>query len=512
MGVETLPDDVLGDIFLTLDRMYHPFPSSRKEPHSLEEKFWLAQVCASWRATALSLPLLWANATLRTPADAACLLIALARSALIPLDVRIRWEEDTPWARGLNPAATHCVVNALLGHSSHLKRLSLEWNVGVPDALGRLLGTGAEFPMLEEIIALGGNPFPCRVDISAPQLRLLSLHYQEYHIWEHLFTSKLRRLEIRTCYPFISAARIQTLIFRGCPNVCDLTLHTGLASDSFRDLASTPLRHVRSLSLRMMNTHEMVDIIRAGFAATIPDLAVETPDFRVSDGMKALIAELLRGITVTGVEFDTDYTLTLSAFGQGALGAARRSFPACLLPSLCWPDLWAELVAHNVGHTLRVLDFTCDKWNVLVPAIATHPLGGQEVELRLQLYSSSFDPEYIPKHGYWEDDDDFVTDEDDEPVYYKCILIPMPLHISNLRRIVFTDLGHYTGPDDEIISRVEYIGKILDVVSSDSKTVEVCVSRAGLEEDQDPVSVQAFVEKYSSGAWTLCDHCSDAVD
>ncbi|KZV82099.1 hypothetical protein EXIGLDRAFT_779005 [Exidia glandulosa HHB12029] len=283
----------------------------------------------------------------------------------------------------------------------------------------------------------------------------------------------------------------------------------------------------------------MVDILRTGFAHIVPEITTLVSDYSMSGEMKALLAELLRGITLTNLEFSWTHRLDLVDRDQGM----RRIISSwtAVAGEWNWRELWAELASRNVNHTLRVLELSCVNWNEIIPAIAAHPLGAQDVELVVELYGSSFDYKYTYNDEVYSDDDDDEEEENDDDYVdvddddndngnesaqnedeeeapaptpkpsrererFERELVPVPLNIPNLRRIVLTNSWYYTG-DEENIPRVEFISKILDAISSDAATIEVCVSGAGLEEEREPVSVSAYAEQHLKGKWTLCSHC-----
>lgn len=532
MSFADLPSELLGEIFLLVDGSYDSFGG---DPYALTHKFTLSHVCAAWRSTALQLPLLWSHIYVKTNSEVLNLPTALARSSSVPLDVRITWQSDIVWKREISLDKSDRLIDTLLAHRAQLKRLTIDWVTGLPQALTRLIGSGVDFPILEEISARGVDKLPCNVDISAP-LRSLSLQSQQCAAWESLFTPGLHRLEIDGCYPYLDAASMQALVFRACPNLRELVLHTGHALNMSANLSNTPLQHVRSLSLSMMDTSVMVDIIRTGFANIVPEITALVSDYSMSTEMKALLAELLRGITLTNLEFSWTHRLDLVDRDQGM----RRIISSwtAVAGEWNWRELWAELASRNANHTLRVLELSCVNWNEIIPAIAVHPLGAQDVELVVELYGSSFDYKYTYNDEVYSDDDDdneedndddYVDVDDDdsggesaqdeenpEPVLkpkpsrererFERELVPVPLNIPNLRRIVLTNSLYYTGDEDNI-PRVEFIGKILDAISSDAATIEVCVSGAGLEEEREPVSVSAYAELHLKGKYSLCSHC-----
>ncbi|KZV93916.1 hypothetical protein EXIGLDRAFT_716549, partial [Exidia glandulosa HHB12029] len=309
MNIANLPSDVLGEIFLRLDWDYDYFG---RAPYALTHKFTLSHVCAAWRSSALNLPLFWAHIYVKTNSEFGNLSAALARSASVPLDVRIAWDD-----RKILPDKSGLLIDTLLAYRAQLKRLNIGWVTELPQALTRLIGSGVEFPLLEEISAHGVEKLPYKVNVIAP-LRSLLLRSQTYAEWESLFTPGLHRLKIDSCSPYLDSTRMQALVFRACPNLRELTLHTDHVLNMSLNLSNTPLQHVRVLSLSYMDTSVMADILRTGFANIVPQITVHVSNYGMSSEMRALLAQLQRGITVTDLEFTWTHHLSLFDRDQGA--------------------------------------------------------------------------------------------------------------------------------------------------------------------------------------------------
>lgn len=477
--MQQLPDELILQIFLHVDS------------HDVDQKYRLSQVCSRWRRVALNNQRLWNRFCIMTPQDGERLSTLVERSGSAALDIELFWYFRY---KEQMLTADECIaaVQILIACRNRIRRLFIDVSRADPKSLSKLVSVSLDFPMLQEL------KFKCgefdrnrlRFFISAPQLKRIDMYKAGVSEWESLFVSSLEHLDLVYCED--AAVDLMDTILSRCGQLQSLTLTTGPFGIDFlglRGKVAELVPQLKSLDV-CADAVDLVTLFRTGFRDVVLDhLAVTSYNGFVDDDMKALMAEVLRGMdSLQFLNVVDDQEVRL----QDGCGRTRQMGVWNDDSSWEWPALWVELAtrygAHKSVKTFCVR--SCD-WNELAGALRKPLPEATNIELRVVLTTDVIDSTY----NFMYEDPVVPEDEKAAPGLRK-------LFCPTLRRMVFIDSEDYksncSGP------RVDVIRRLLRAVDMGTNAVEVCVSEAGLAEWE----ANEFHELlFTNDMFTRCSHC-----
>ncbi|TFK27301.1 hypothetical protein FA15DRAFT_754415 [Coprinopsis marcescibilis] len=222
--VNTIPVELLGEIFVHYSRITDDLPSSRTRPfgciavtkNAINSPITLGRVCSYWRALSLSMPTLWSSISVHrpTPRDVPIFSEWLARSGSCPLDltvVQISPEE------GLQDVAIQQILHLAISQRQRWRHLSLYLYSNVESIFSSLEGNA--FDRLEglELDVIdwthGSASQLCRAFYSSPNLKQIRFENSWSHQallseapWERLQIVDIGIMDSTQLFPLLSRA------------------------------------------------------------------------------------------------------------------------------------------------------------------------------------------------------------------------------------------------------------------------------------------------------------------
>ncbi|KZV85320.1 hypothetical protein EXIGLDRAFT_726281 [Exidia glandulosa HHB12029] len=464
-----LSPDVLSDIFLEIDG-------------GIDGAFVVAQVCSSWRSTAFSSPLLWSTVSV-TDFNFTRIPTSLALSQDLPLSIELLH---------IIPS----VIEELVPHQHRIASLFISYTDGDGVYLKPLLCAGLEFRALQVLRATAerNNQLHFDVALSAPLLRELELYGVALDNWKVLFTSNVTEICLSGCSVDTSAAQLG-LLLQDCANLERLSVGGpyGPQPGEFVPEGGV-LSNLRYIELQtdFNTTSDVLRLVRSG--VVVREMDVQFPDIDLD---RDTFTRRLFGAFIGGLDSTTEFTFHWSNMIKlrDTHGRVRRMHPANDDHYWPWPELWLELDIHLGLHaTLQTIHIGSPYWNSLAYALSKRPLTSPDVEIHVGLYSDVIGYE----EAEYSDDEDAVSEG------------PRVLTCNGLRKLVFKDDGYYAYEAERGLSRAYVVCAYVNAVVSARPSIEICVTDAGMEKDEEPTSLETFRRKLT-GARVLCQHCASRM-
>ncbi|KZW01375.1 hypothetical protein EXIGLDRAFT_760868 [Exidia glandulosa HHB12029] len=471
--------------------------------YDIVQKFRLAQVYVYWRAVALDHPTFWARIRIKTSKDAILLPSALAHSVGATLDVEIIWKHCSHLATILPDAEQHAVVAALLAPAQRLRlgRFCFQYSYAMQGSLIPLLGAGLDFPALTnlEIQGVYGAQGSLQLRLGASSVRNLALSHVNVASWDTLIIPSLKRLYMKTPLGRETVWLLTTILSR-CTVLRELEWNnptpTHVPLDVLVQHSGSLARQLHILRLGVdVGPYDVLRFINLHRAPLDPihDITVGVwTGHQIGGEMLQLLPEVLRGTSsLLDLRVDTDETIVI----RDESGRIRRM--VIWNPNHAWgiSELWVTLATHYaVDKSLQSLRMRTLDWAGFTDGFSKR----SPISLTVGHISLCGDLEYDTiKDETWGSD----TRPPSRP--------PGILNIPSLGRLVLSLDGDTVGNPESIVSVINRVRKILQLIDCDSDAsgrVEVCIADAGLPRGEELPTRETLLHGFS-GKWDLCPHC-----